>query len=227
MQQEIQVQRTINIATTPLESARTYSRNKFKEFNIDINRVLPNFNQNYILMQRYLNQYSLNIPRYKMPVIEPKDMEMFQQRLEQGHIDYYFPFLKKKTLPTSFKTQEHQESWLRKGLEDGAKSDDYFPWEIRRVPCSQLKPLQNQIWLNLLIKYIIQYGLPHQASSVTNTTIIISKDFYIIDGHHRWGEVMLYNPNLLMKSMYLPLSIEQLLQLGVSYGRAIGNKANL
>ena len=116
---------------------------------------------------------------------------------------------------------------MTKGLADGAKPDDYFPWEIRRISCSQLKPLQNQIWLNLLIKYIIQYGIPHQASSVVNTTIIISKDFYIIDGHHRWGEAMLYNPNLLMKCMYLPLSIQGLLNLGVSYGRAIGNKANL
>ena len=30
----------------------------------------------------------VNIPRYKMPVIEPKDMNDFQHRLETGQIDF-------------------------------------------------------------------------------------------------------------------------------------------
>ena len=74
--------------------------------------------------------------------------------------------------------------------------------QIKSVEARNLLPLQSEIWFNKLIKYTIQYGVPKFNSQVTKTTIIVSKDFYILDGHHRWGQVMLADPSIKMNVLY-------------------------
>ena len=223
---EIQVQRTINISTVPVEKARDYTRKKFREHGEDINIVLPNFTQNYLLIQQYCRNYTRDIPRYQMPVIEPRDMDEFERKLESGYIDIFAPHVKRKLFPDSFKSQTERDEWVTRGLHDGEIKDDKIPVDIQHISAGELKPVQSQIWLNLLVKYIIQYGLPAPGSQVTNTTIIISQEGYILDGHHRWGEVMLVNPSIRMKCLRVPFSLNKLLDLGRSYGSAIGNKPN-
>lgn len=227
MTQQIQVQRTINVATSPVESARAYSRDKFKQYKADLRAVLPHFTRNYLLMQQYLQKYALDIPRNEMPVIEPNDMSEFERRLEEGRIDIFKPYARKSNLfPSKFRDKSHQDRWLEHGKKDGNEWDDSIPVVIQRISANRLKPLQSQVWLNLLIKYIIQYGVPHPASPAVNTTIIVSKEYYILDGHHRWGQVMLADPNLVMKCLYVPFGVEDLLKIGKSYGTAIGNTPN-
>ena len=73
---------------------------------------------------------------------------------------------------------------------------------------------------------MIQYGVPKKGSRVTKTTIIISEGNYILDGHHRYGQVMLADPSLKMSCLYIPMSIGLLLKMTRSYGKAIGNLPN-
>jgi hypothetical protein len=70
---------------------------------------------------------------------------------------------------------------------------------IGYVSVSKLKPTQNQIWLEKLIDNFIRYGQIDENSEILDNTIIISKEGYILDGHHRYGQVMLSNPELKIK----------------------------
>ena len=214
-----------NVATMPLMDARAYAEYLFNKSNQDLNQVIPDFDKNYQRMQTYCKFYAQDIPRIDMPVIEPSDMDKFEQHLKQGHIDIFQPYVYDSPYyPKSFQSRKQGEHWIRLGRYDGSKTDDMIYARIKRVKGSDLKPLQSQIHLDKLCNNIIRFGKPTQESRILDTTIIMSKEGYILDGHHRWGQVMLSNPNLKMKVLEVPLDIDTLLKVGRSYGSAIGNK---
>lgn len=214
-----------NIETAKLPVARAYAERKFREHNRNLDNTLPDFDSNYLLTQKYCQEYAKNIPRDKMPVIEPSDMPEFDSKLEGGYIDIFKPYaMKHPHFPKTFKSQKAREGWVLLGQQDGNPTDDVIEAEILRVPAKDLKPLQSQIWLDKIIKDTLKFGKPHRGSTVTNTTIIMSKEGYILDGHHRWGQVMLADPNLKMKVLQVPMDIDTLLKVGKSYGEAVGNK---
>jgi len=220
-------QKTLNMKTVPLKQAKKYTEARFKEFGLDAKKILPNFSTNYTLTQNYLNKFTLDIPRNKMPVIEPDDMKAFEAKLKTGKIDIFKPFAKgKRYFPSKFKSEYERQQWLELGRKDGKIRDDMIPVNIIKFPAGQLKPLQSQIWLNLVVKYIIKFGPAKIGARVNNTTIIVSREFYIIDGHHRWAQVMLTDPRLPMKCLLVPFTINELLKIGRTYGNAIGNIPN-
>jgi len=214
----------LNCATAPLKRARKYSENEFLKVHKSLDKVLPSFDRNYMLLQDRCKN-ALNIPRSQMPVIEPKDMAMFKKKIKAGHIDIFRPYASTNIFPKKFIGKKGSK-WLTLGLKDGKKLDDAIKAKIIQVPAIKLLPLQSQIWLNKLITYIIQYGVPKKGSKTTKTTIITSSDYYILDGHHRYGQVMLANPSLKMSCLYIPMSIGLLLKMTRSYGKAIGNLPN-
>jgi hypothetical protein len=75
-----------------------------------------------------------------------------------------------------------------------------------------------------LVNNIIKFGKPGPGSPILNQTIITSKEGYILDGHHRFGQAMLADPDLKLKVLHIPLPISLLLKIGRSYGGAIGNR---
>lgn len=226
--QQLQVKRTINMATAPLGKARAYAIPKFREHNLELYEVLPNFDPNYQLTQDYLQKFSLDIPRKSMPVIEPRDMAEFEAKIEGGYLDIFEPFaFDSAYFPKKFKSTKEGGQWVKLGRKDGMITDDVLEAEILRIPAGNLKPLQSQIWFNKVCKYIIMYGPPDLGSPVLNTTIIISKENYILDGHHRWAQAMLGDPSMKMKVLAVPLDITTLLLVGKTYGTAIGNTPNL
>ena len=214
-----------NVATVPLTTAHNYADHEFKNHHKNLDNELPDFDSNYLLMQKYCQQYAKNIPRDHMPVIEPSDMAEFDRKLEGGYIDIFSPYaMKHPKFPKTFKTDKAREGWVLLGQKDGNKTDDVIEAQVLRVSAKDLKPLQSQIWLDKLVKNTIKFGTPEKGSPVTNTTIIMSKEGYILDGHHRWGQVMLSDPDLKMKVLQVPLDIDTLLKVGRSYGAAVGNK---
>ncbi|MCK4526076.1 hypothetical protein KAW18_01790 [candidate division WOR-3 bacterium] len=152
-------------------------------------------------------------------------MAKFQRKIKAGHIDIFRPYASTNVFPKKF-IGKKDAKYLTLGLKDGRKLDDVIKAKIIHVPAIKLLPLQSQIWLDKLIKYTIQYGAPKKGSRVTKTTIIISSNYYILDGHHRYGQVMLADPSLKMSCLFIPLSIGLLLKMTRSYGMAIGNPPN-
>lgn len=224
----IESTKTMNVATVPLDKAIEYSvdtLDKSKK-DMDLEEFLPDFEKNYMTLQK-MYKAALDVKRISMPVIEPQDMKKFEERLNKGQVDIFKPFAlerNKALFPKKFSPKLKGEEWVKLGEKDGDPTDDKIPAKIERIPAKELRPIQSQLWLEKLINNMIKHGRPKQGSSITDTTIIASKEGYILDGHHRHGQAMLYDPDLKMKVLKVPLDVKTLLKMGRSYGTAIGNK---
>jgi len=215
-----------NVFTTPLDQARAYSEETMAAAGKDLDTEIPDFDPNYTTMQGK-KKYVKNIPRIMMPVIEPKDIKKFEASLAKGHIDIFVPeaqTMLQSKFPDRFVSRVEAAEWLTLGFQDGDPHDDVVKAQITRVEASKLKPLQDEIWLTNIIPNIIKFGVAQQGSPVTEATLIISSDHYIIDGHHRTAQAWLGDPSLKMKVLLVPLSIDELLEVARSYGAALGNK---
>ena len=214
--------KTLNVAKVPLDKAREYAESVFgsKE---ELDKTIPNFDRNYQRLQDIYKKEALDIPRIKMPVIEPDDMKKFDDRLKSGSIDIFKPFALDKSKAKEISKKEG-EKWVKLGQKDGDPNDDKVSAKWTSMTGSKLKPLQGQLWLEKLIGNIKKFGAPKAGSPVLKTTIIVSKEGYILDVHHRHGQVMLTDPSLKMQALHIPLDVKTLLSMGKKYGDAIGNK---
>ena len=214
---------SLNAAKVPLKKARKYAEEEFEDNRQELDEVLPDFDKNYKLLQNKLKK-AIDVPRVQMPVIEPSDIKLFKKRLEEGAIDIFQPYARGKVwMPDGFSGDEAEE-WITLGFEDGEPNDDSIKGKLGGVQVGKLLPTQSQIWFDKLIKNIIKFGPPSSGSPVLSTTIIVSSDKYILDGHHRFGQAILADPSLKMQALYVPLPIDKLLAIGKAYGEAIGNK---
>ena len=126
---------------------------------------------------------------------------------------------------------ERAFQYLYLGLQDGIIQDDVVEASIVRNSIGLLRPTQSEIWFEKLITNIIQFGNPsekgggafNQRSMIVNKTLAISSDGYILDGHHRFAQIMLVNPSLRVLTLQIGLPIRILLKVATPYGNAIGN----
>lgn len=213
---------SMNVKSVSLSKAREYAEEQFEKAGKDLDVELPDFDKNYKLLQKKMGA-AKNISRIDMPVIDPQDMKLFNERLNSGEIDIFKPYAKgKEYMPKSLPKEEGQV-WVHLGKEDGNPNDDKVKGKIGTTPAKDLLPLQGEIWLEKLIGNIVKFGAPSSGSPILKATIIVSSDNYILDGHHRFGQAMLANPNLKLKSLNVDLPIDKLLKVGKTYGEAIGN----
>jgi len=219
----------LNIARVPLKEARMYAESEFEKAGKNLDKIIPNFDKNYEFLQTQMKK-ALDIPRLKMPVIEPRDMKKFESDIEKGRIDIFKPLVgnKEKWAPESWKPMSPKQgkNWIKLGIKDGDPNDDVIDAKIVGIQGKKLLPLQSQIWFDKTVAYLLEYGEPTGTSPVLTTTIIISKENYILDGHHRYSQVMLFDPTLKMKALHIPLDIQLLLKITRTYGAAIGNTPN-
>ncbi len=116
--------------------------------------------------------------------------------------------------------------WISLGFKDGEIRDDVIKAKWTKIAAKDLLPTQSQIWFNKVLRHLVKWGRPHPWSGATGRTIIVSKEGYILDGHHRWARVYLTNKDVGLKSLRVPIDIDTLVDVGRSYGLAIGNTPN-
>lgn len=213
----------VDVAKISGEAARTYAEQKFEKAGQNLDDVLPNFDANFALLKKKLTS-AKSIPRIQMPVIEPSDMPLFKKRISEGSVDIFKPYAKGKLYMPKKVSRSEGEEWIDLGFQDGSISDDKVPARVANVAVGKMKPTQSQIWLDKLINNIIKWGAPASGSPVLSQTIIGSKEGYILDGHHRFGQAILANPGLGMKTLVVPFGIDLLVKVGKTYGEAIGNR---
>ena len=209
---------SLNAGNTPLAKARAYAEKIFKG---PVEDTLPDFDKNYLRLQKAVKA-APGIPRIQMPVIEPEDIGLFQKRLTEGRLDILRPFAKGKFIKVKELDQNDGE-WVDLGFEDGEDKDDVIRAQVKSIAVEKLKPTQSQIWLEKTFGNIAKFGAPKSGSRVLSTTVIVSSDGYILDGHHRYSQAMMSDPKLKMKALYVPMPIKTLLEVGREYGEAIGN----
>lgn len=218
-------EQTLNVAKIPLSKGKAYAEKQFSGAGKNLDTELPDFDKNYQALQDIYKKHALNVKRIDMPVIEPTDMKAFDTKLKSGKIDIFKPTtLGKAEFPTTFGKDLPAGTWLKLGQKDGDKDDDKINAKWTNMAANKLKPIQSQVWLEKLVKNIVKFGKAKKGSPITETTIIVSKEGYILDGHHRHGQAILAQPNLKLKALLIPLNIDILLKMGRSYGTAIGNK---
>lgn len=139
-------------------------------------------------------------------------------------IDYYINLQKiEEKLPTNkidytqFPNPTKNKDFLDKGLLDGEVEDDKIKNKLVSIPAIKLKPSQEDIYLGKTIGSAIDKAYTGDAG------IVISKEYYILDGHHRFAAAMLDNPNAKIKGLIVDLSIGDLIPVLRSVGDALNN----
>jgi hypothetical protein len=223
---------TMNVARASVREMVDAVEAAWGEAGVDPKDDLGNYPHNINLLKSSM-QYAKNIPRDQMPVIEPKDIKKFEKDLTSGRVDIFAPWAKEHleryglfAWEKSKKPMFNDKHYIELGIADGAGSDDVVQARIEYIPVKKLKPLQGEIWFHKVIGNLLYWGIPKQGGVLTDKAIVIvSKEGYILDGHHRFGQAMTANPNLKLKALRVPLDIDLLLKVGRSYGSALGHHA--
>jgi hypothetical protein len=219
---------SLNCANVPVDEAYDYALNQCDKDNKSLSSYFSNFKQNYLMLQNKCD-LALDLPRIEMPVIEPEQMNEFQDSLAKGHIDIKEPVAKspqsKVKYPTNLGFDLRGRQWLYRGTRDGAIEDDILETQMTEIAVADLKPSQSQIWLEKVIGMSLYFGPLKQSSEFLHEApIIVSKDGYILDGHHRFGAAMISNPALRLTALKVDMEIRELVEMARSYGNAIGNE---
>lgn len=218
----------LEVAKISLEVARSYAEAVMEANGRELDEELPNFDQNFLLAKR-LTAIG-RTQRKDMPVILDGDqVRQFQQRLKDGRLDIHRPFSPdtepNNPFPEGMSGAQAKE-FLERGLRDNDLKDDRINVRMVKVAVKDLKPIQRQIYFDKSIKGLAEFGAKSSRAFMEKTLTIMSKDHYIIDGHHRWSASLLLDPNLRMSGIEIDLPIAKLLPLSLAYGDAIGNRRN-
>lgn len=95
------------------------------------------------------------------------------------------------------------QAFLDMGLGDGDVGDDKIAVKVDDIPVQNLQPTQSQIGLADSLGYLSQKDPKGSAALATGQVkpqniggrIITANGKYVIDGHHRWSQVYLLNPD--------------------------------
>ena len=217
---------SVEVHKTDLKKARVVVAEQLAKKHRDLDETIPDFDKNYQLLRKAVDG-AWGVMRRDMPVINDNQIAEFQKLLKDGALDILKPFAKGHMLTDKEVQQlDDKSDFVHLGFKDGKDNDDRMNAKLTHWPVKKLKPIQTQIFLDKTADMIAQWGPATQGSPVTKLTLIISKEGYILDGHHRFSCAMLSDPNLQMSVLEVPMPIDDLLKLTLSYGDAIGNKRN-
>lgn len=107
--------------------------------------------------------------------------------------------------------------FLAKGKRDGSTTDDVIKTTPVQIPAKQLNPSQSEIFLGKAL------GMAIGGVRGGDLKAIVSRDNYILDGHHRWAATMLSNPIGKVGGLKAALGIGDLIPVLRALGDALGN----
>ena len=114
------------------------------------------------------------------------------------------------------------------GVADGDKQDDIVAGKETVVPVGELKPAQTEIIVDKAVAFALGF-LNTGQPDLDDMEAIVSKDNYIMDGHHRWAARFLIDPTAKVKVTQIDLpggplvTVLNLITVG-KLGITIGNK---
>lgn len=218
---------SMEVASTPVEEAYEWAKEHWQSFNRDLDTEIPNFKQNYKIAQTRANRGTAQ--RRDMPVITAAQAKLLQRRLQTGQIDRTRPFADttdpKDPFPTGLSGEQARE-WLKAGWKDSNRPDDVTKATIRPTRVRKLKPIQKQIYVDKALGLTGKYGVKESVKFMKESLTVASADNFIIDGHHRWLQATIIDPNIPLPVLKIQLPIGELLPLSAAYGDALGNKRN-
>lgn len=103
---------------------------------------------------------------------------------------------------------------IKAGTQDGKPTDEVVRFTSTNIPVTKLKPTQNEIGMaeslqNILTdKYNNVDMILRGGNVVIKAPILILNNEWIIDGHHRWSQVYVCNPDCAIKAINMTASIK-------------------
>lgn len=96
-----------------------------------------------------------------------------------------------------------------------------------KVEVGSLHPVQQQIYISKSIDSIAENDLKKTLKFLQDKITVISKDRYLIDGHHRWVSSMLLDPKMKVNALIIDMPIDDLLSTSLYFSDKIaGNVRN-
>jgi hypothetical protein len=184
----------------------------FKKEDIDIESLIPNFEDNFKLLVDKFSDGSFE--RKDMPRLSNKDVKLLQKKLVYGDLDIKKPFSKDTNLkdkyPEHLKGKDAEE-FLERGKKDGSEKDDVIQVEEKDIKIGKLNPLQSQVYFDHLIEFFVNYGsIAEIWKVVCGRPILSGSDNRIIDGHHRYAVGLLIDPNYVVPIIRVNLETKEL-----------------
>ncbi len=218
----------IEIVETKASIAKKFFMDMMKnnDNHFDFGSFLESFEYNYDRARELASKGYAK--RVDMPVIDLNQINGLQTHLEHGMLDIVDGETGKfhKAFPQGL-TGEQATKWLEQGLHDGYETDDIIDVSLERVEAGLLTPLQEQIYFDKAISKLAEYGVESTIEFLQKVSIIIvSRDGYIMDGHHRWLTAMLIDPELEIQTMVVDVEKEKLIKMLNAFSDAIGNERN-
>ena len=97
-----------------------------------------------------------------------------------------------------------------------------------KIPITKMKPMQFQIYVDKALTGIIRDGAQKTRQFLTTVTkFIISRDHYIMEGHHRFLQGILFDPTMKVNYFQVDMPKDELLAFLFAYAGRIGNAQNL
>src|SRR3989304_5980777 len=104
------------------------------------------------------------------------------------------------------------EAVLNMGLGDGSRHDEVVKVTKVEIPVKDLVPTQSQIGLADSVKWLAENKpegaaelIKGDTSSFDNNRILVANGKFILDGHHRWSQVYLFNPDAKIPAVNLDI----------------------
>lgn len=95
-----------------------------------------------------------------------------------------------------------------------------------KVEVGSLHPVQKQIYISKSIDSIAENDFKKTLKFLQDKITVISKDHYLIDGHHRFLTAMLIDPNMKVNALIIDMPIADLLPASLEFSDSIGNTRN-
>tara|TARA_R100000655_G_scaffold21217_4_gene43569 strand:- start:6737 stop:25636 length:18900 start_codon:yes stop_codon:yes gene_type:complete len=95
-----------------------------------------------------------------------------------------------------------------------------------QIPAASLKPYQTELFFPKTVWFALQYFNNLELATedlVKRPFSLISSDNYIIDGNHRWGQIMLISPKSSIEGTRINLPVAKLLPLARKFSELVGN----
>jgi hypothetical protein len=107
------------------------------------------------------------------------------------------------------------QSVIRAGLTDGLPSDEITRFSSKNISAEELIPTQSEIGVEESMVSILNNNYGNLDSILDgvakfNSPIVTLNGKYIIDGHHRWSQAYLANPEVKIPSYDMKSTIEPL-----------------
>lgn len=219
----------MELRRTSVEDAHAYAKKVYASVGRDLDKEIPDFKHNYNHAKKLAG---LGYTKRKdMPVISSRDIKHLQGLFMSGAIDISPPFAKttdvKRVINGSIDLKSAKK-FIENGLKinDGDDTDDKVKAVIIKQPVGKLKPIQEQIYFDKPINKQIKETRKQTINYLKSAVFVVSKDGYIIDGHHRYMSALIIDPTMKVTTLKVDIDNKFLNKVCLAYSDAIGNQRN-